>query len=731
MKNINHRLPEKRQQLRNGITSWFDFLHSVETAEKHNKKIVDKKLSKHQQKLWNLGINTNNFIDPDKVIFNYSKRNLTQAEKEVLALGLDFALPKSKVHFVDHFFSFEKLWQTIKKWNRNRFVQNDNLQQRLSTIAHESFYNFQNNRHRIPLLPDHLLSALKDLRNDKSIKIIRPDKGKGVVLLDIEDYNNKINTILSDKKKFRKINTSPLKETQRLEKKVERFARSLLKKNLLTKEQFDLIRPSGSSPALLYGLPKVHKAQTPLRPIMSSLSTFNRNLSKFLIQFLMPLTTNCYTVASTFEFCNEIRSFNYHTPLVMASFDVESLFTNIPVKETINIVIDLLFHDSVLFNGLSKTQFRKLLNLSCSENIFLFNNNLFKQIDGVAMGSSLGPIMANIFMCYMEKMWLENCPVHFRPILYRRYVDDCFLLFTSPDHIELFKSYLNSKHPNIKFTTETESNGSLPFIGINVTHDGLSFSTSVFRKPTDTGLGMNYLSFTQSTYKTNSILTLLHRCFTICSSLQLFNKEVQFLHKFYLANRFPSHVFWRCVRKFRNGISNPRRSFNVPKQIQYVSLPFIGHVSYNIRKQLQQLFKLHFPQINVRIVLSNKSTIGSLFPTKDRIPNELCSNVVYLYKCNSDECHSSYVGSTSRRLHTRVSEHRGISCSTGLRLTKPPFSNIREHCRLTNHPMSVESFKIIGRGKPYENIKLLESVFIKHLRPNLNHGESAYPLYIT
>lgn len=72
------------------------------------------------------------------------------------------------------------------------------------------------------------------------------------------------------------------------------------------------------------------------------------------------------------------------------------------------------------------------------------------------MGSSLRPLFANIFLSFHEKSWLSDSPRMFKPLFYRRYVDDCFLLFQSPDHVFPFLSYLNSKHPNIQFTHELE-----------------------------------------------------------------------------------------------------------------------------------------------------------------------------------------------------------------------------------------------------------------------------------
>ena len=84
------------------------------------------------------------------------------------------------------------------------------------------------------------------------------------------------------------------------------------------------------------------------------------------------------------------------------------------------------------------------------------------------MGSPLGPTLANVFMSHMEKRWLKDCPLEFKPILYRRYVDDSFLLFNSDQHIQQFLEYLNNKHESIKFTVELSKNNILPFLDIKI-----------------------------------------------------------------------------------------------------------------------------------------------------------------------------------------------------------------------------------------------------------------------
>ena len=83
------------------------------------------------------------------------------------------------------------------------------------------------------------------------------------------------------------------------------------------------------------------------------------------------------------------------------------------------------------------------------------------------MGSCLGPTLANAFLCHHETKWLSDCPNKCKPIFYRSYVDDTFLIFKHSQHIPKFLSFLNSKHTNIELTCETEINGSIPFLECN------------------------------------------------------------------------------------------------------------------------------------------------------------------------------------------------------------------------------------------------------------------------
>ena len=123
---------------------------------------------------------------------------------------------------------------------------------------------------------------------------------------------------------------------------------------------------------------------------------------------------NEYTFKDSFEFPKDI--INQNSNCFMASLDVESLFTNLPLDETIKIYIDQLFNSEMTVSGLNKKEMFEMLSLTLKESIILFDNKYYSQTDGFTMGSPLGPTLANIFLCYHESNWLKVCPKDFKPV---------------------------------------------------------------------------------------------------------------------------------------------------------------------------------------------------------------------------------------------------------------------------------------------------------------------------
>jgi hypothetical protein len=143
--------------------------------------------------------------------------------------------------------------------------------------------------------------------------------------------------------------------------------------------------------------------------------------------------------------------------------------------------------------------FEYLLRNCLQESIFTFNNKLYKQIDGVSMGSRLGPIIANIFMDYFECLHMNEL-TKLGVKLWLRYVDDTFVVINNKNQAEKILEFLNSCHPTIKFTLEIEAKNEINFLDVKIKRE-LDGTTSTYRKPTFTGVMLNWNSLTSIKYQ--------------------------------------------------------------------------------------------------------------------------------------------------------------------------------------------------------------------------------------
>ena len=194
-----------------------------------------------------------------------------------------------------------------------------------------------------------------------------------------------------------------------------------------------------------------------MRPILSATGTYNYNLAKWLEERLKPLSVNDFTITDAIRFSEEIRNSPIGEDDILVSYDVTALFTNVPLNETINILIEKAFADdwfnqtSIVCEECCEHQLTTLLEIATTNQLFQFNGQLYEQIDGVAMGSPLGPLMANVFLCHLEDKLTRDGVM---PTFYKRYVDDTLARMPSTDAAVDFLTTLNSLHPSLSFTME-------------------------------------------------------------------------------------------------------------------------------------------------------------------------------------------------------------------------------------------------------------------------------------
>ena len=236
---------------------------------------------------------------------------------------------------------------------------------------------------------------------------------------------------------------------------------------ILPKEIADTVCLKGSRLAYLYGLPKTRKKNLSVRPILSSTATYNYPLAKWLDDKLKTLSINNYTISDTLMFAEQLKELSFDDDDILVSYDVTSLFTNVLLDYKIDLYVEKAFKDNWFCStydlAISKQYLSELLKIATKDQLFQFNDNLYLQTDGVAMGSPLGPLLANVFLCHVEETLEQQDKL---PSFYRRYVDDTLVVIKNVAEAEQFLITLNSCHPSIQFTMELAVNNTLPFLGM-------------------------------------------------------------------------------------------------------------------------------------------------------------------------------------------------------------------------------------------------------------------------
>jgi len=245
-------------------------------------------------------------------------------------------------------------------------------------------------------------------------------------------------------------------------------------------------------------------------------------------------------VKNTSDFVKKIYQCK-HADKKMVSFDVTSLFANVSLAFTINLILDKLYPTSILVcENESRIQlcekcrkridFAALLRPATSETHFLFDGKICKQHNGVAMGAPLAPIIADIFMSHLEQTLMDQLRQSGVCEWYR-YVDDTFVLLKPTTTVQDILKILNSFRSSIQFTHEDEKEQKEII--------RKKFQTTVFRKSLFTGLMLKWNSFVPKQYKTGPIISIVQRAINVCSTYQLLSNEFEQSRQLGLKNGYP------------------------------------------------------------------------------------------------------------------------------------------------------------------------------------------------
>lgn len=458
-----------------------------------------------------------------------------------------------------------------------------------------------------------------------------------------------------------------------------------------------------------------------------------------MTQLLNPLTKNAYSLQDSFTAADKIKAIPqtlYDEGYKLISFDVVSLFTNVPLRKTVNVILDRVYKDKVIQTNLKKRTLKKLIIDTCSKTAFSYNNTIYEQIDGVSMGACLGPVLANIIMTELEKAVVDDLIQKGLIKFYARYVDDTLLLVKPEDTDEILRRF-NKFHKNLKFTVDKFENCVPHFLDLEIHPDGVS----IYRKDTHTAQFVNYNSYTKFNHKVAWMRSLVTRAKRLCSPSKL-KEEIKKIHKFAGYNGFPKWIVNTTMKRV-----NQQKQQNDNDQEEdciklSLSLPYIGNESEQVvkrcKKKLARLLKE-----KVRINVFFKSTKLCFFTSnKDKVPLMSNSFVIYEYTCPG--CGEKYIGKTESTLYNRTQEHawsqkdsavyKHFGNCDGWRHIKGLFNIDEEEITTKEQEINTrqlqittvrENTKVIRRADHWQTLAFKESLAIKDRKPSLNNGVKA------
>ena len=642
----------------------------------------------------------------DKWVINLSRTPLTVDQLTLLQKGPNFAITPKYPPIDAYIMATELASSKLPSQEVDEFRSDVN---RLLKEQQQQHHNNCN-------LNPAQCRALTQLKQDNTRVVLTADKGVAMVIMDQQDYNTKAKALLQDTNTYKVLPKDP---TPALKNKLINLLKDIKQSGGLSIQKYKQLYPTSAVPHKFYGLSKIHKTGTPLRPIVSSRGSITYGVAKELSHIIKSLVGQLpHHLKNTQHFIQQLQGKRLQAGESITSFDVKALFTSVPVQPSIHIVQNRLQQDTTLpqRTSMSIPQIISLLEFCLTHTCFLFQGKYYEQVQGAAMGSPISPLIANIFMEEFEVKAFQSFP--HPPSLWLRFVDDTFVINKAEDSQDLLQ-HINSQDPHIQFTMEPTQQGSLPFLDTLVTiqpHN--TFNTTIYRKPTHTDQYLHWDSNHHITAKQSVYNTLAHRAKTVSSTQDNLKKELTHIKTALHHCQFPSWALKQWEHKFNqtqpltaqdNSSNNNSNSSNSNKYKATIVVPYINKTA----EKFKRLCKNRGIQVHFRGTNTLRTALGN---PKDKDPKANQTGIIYKYQCPHIQCTSSYIGESGRSLGERVKEH-----------FKTP-SPIHHHSTTTGHPMDPNQFNIVHKEVNSLSRTIKEAMFICIQDPPLNRNLGKYQL---
>ena len=520
-------------------------------------------------------------------------------------------------------------WRKFKiskpDWQPN---PNEQIEKEVELIRKQLLFNLNTNIKFKHNLSYKQRRALISLKSNTSIIIVPTDKNLGIAIIDKDKYliageeyvNNKncfspatLEDFNNNNKDFKSliiksINIPPLKKDKSNKELIFKLTRFL---EYLVDTTVDPTIPS------LYFLPKVHKPKLAWRPILGAYKTTVTNFSIYLADLFQPhiaLTTSYLRDSQQLQEIIKNNTTIINESTILAAADVEALYPNI----NINLLIRYIIRDlpTIINNNNNKTifpfirgYFIQLIVFILKKNIVKFNNNYHLQISGITMGNNVSVQFGNLFMANLEYELVEKYTLLHSLALYKRYIDDCFIIWkgTYSQLLDFFKEF-NQLCDTINLTFE-HSYSSITMLDLEIYKEKDTLQTKTHQKALNKYLYIPYRSYHSKAMHRGWIRSELRRYKRQCSAPIQFRKIRNQFYQRLRARGFPTFFLQDL---FFQTDTIPKNSKNGKKQLLTLTLPFKpSFTSLNPKNLIQNFVReAYFLTVwkrakNLRDLLSN------------------------------------------------------------------------------------------------------------------------------
>lgn len=503
----------------------------------------------------------------NNIVVNLSKYTLKNSELSVLNKGLGFSLShiKPKFNCIDndvrrfertlqlHFHFTTKEEQSANNYQRKILENNKdwwppklntNITEFCDQIKLELIQSYSHKR--CTNLKKEEITALRSLKINKDIIVIRADKGGAICVLDKEEYMNKIFQMLNDEQVY---TLAQFDDTIKIKNECDSLINELYNTGFLTYKQRKYLTNFTPKCPRFYGLPKIHKEGCPLRPIVSQIDGPTKGLNLLLDTYLTVAEKNIpYILRDTTAYLNILKDVNLTENSNLFTMDVVSLYTNIPHEEGARWVSD--FYEETLhlwdsqapdIKPVDKNTIYKMIITILENTTFTFDNKYYTQNYGTTMGAIFSVKFANI---YMHK-WLNNFTPKYtgiKPPFLARLVDDCFGIYNSTrEDFSKFLNYLNNCHSTIKFEYSF-SNKEVCFLDTITYVSNNKIETKIYIKPTDRKQYLHFDSDHPFHTKNSIPYSQAIRYKRIISEEKEFDAQLHCLKNYFYNRKYPRNL---------------------------------------------------------------------------------------------------------------------------------------------------------------------------------------------